>query len=115
MFRNSFLYHFASSVTFGGDFANTTWSSAKRIRNNFNSLMVNTPFRSALILLTMSLTNSINNNGELGSPCFRPIWEEKNCEKADLYRMQSFTVVYIAFIAFTNLQLMFSNKSLCHK
>ena len=32
----------------------------------------------------------------------------KNCQKDDLYHLQSFTVVYLAFTAFTNLQLMLS-------
>ena len=63
----------------------------------------------------MSFTNSINNKGELGSPCLRPIYESKNCEKDELYLMHGLTVKYIDLNAFTNLQLTFSTNSFCHK
>ena len=63
----------------------------------------------------MSLTNSMNNRGELGSPCFRPMLELKNSEKEELYLTHDFTVRYTDLIALTSLQLTFSVISFCHK
>ena len=98
-----------------GVFANTTWSSANRIRKSFSSLTVNIPSRFELMFSRMSFTKSMNNNGEPGSPCFRPMYELKNSEKVFLYLMHSLTVEYMDFIALTSLQLICSDSSFSHK
>ena len=64
---------------------------------------------------TISFTKSMNNKGELGSPCFRPIFDSKKLEKDDLYFTHDLTVLYIDLIALTNLQLTVSVNNFCHK
>ena len=61
----------------------------------------------------MLLTNSMNNKGELGSPCLRPIYESKNCEKDELYLIHNLTVKYMDLYALTNLQLTLSTNNFC--
>ena len=59
--------------------------------------------------------NSINNKGELGSPCFRPLNEVK---KRDLFAWNlthDLTIEYVERRALTNLLLTFSDNNFCHK
>ena len=74
-------------------------------RKSFCSSTANIPSRFELMFSKMSFTKSMNNNSELGSPCFRPMYELKNSEKVFLYLMHSLTVEYMDFIALTSLQL----------
>ena len=49
--------------------------------------------KSEFILSTISFTNNMNSNGELGSPNFRPILDSKKCENEDLYLTHSLTIL----------------------
>ena len=97
-----------------GDFENTTASSAYKSMNNWNSSMLNVLLISVLIFCTISFINNINIRGELGSPCFKPIWELKKPVRDDLYRIHDLTTEYIEDIACTSFVLTCSETNFCH-
>ena len=78
--------------------------------------MVNIWSRPTFIFCTISFIKSINNNGELGSPCFKPLYElKKKHEVANWYLTQDLTTVYMERKALTNLLLTVSGKIFCHR
>ena len=71
--------------------------------------------KSEFIFRVMSLINSINIRGELGSPCFRPMLDVIKSEYEERYLMQDLTTEYMEEIAFASLLLIFSETTFCQR